>query len=100
MVAYLSGVVAAQPLVGDFVGRPAQGSSTSQYAIARFGPQTAANPDKIPLVFRFGARGGTGMEYQKPELTVLGKIEDLTQTGLTNVGNDMKGGSVLHSMGE
>ena len=40
------------------------------------------------------------MEYQKPELTVLGKIEDLTQTGLTNVGNDMKGGSVLHSMGE
>ena len=39
------------------------------------------------------------MEYQKPELTVLGKIEDLTQTGLTNPGNDGKDGSVLHSAG-
>ena len=39
------------------------------------------------------------MEYQKPELTVLGKIEDLTQTGLTNPGSDGKGGSVLHSSG-
>jgi hypothetical protein len=35
------------------------------------------------------------MDYQKPELKVLGKIEDLTQTGLTRPGDDLKRGSVL-----
>jgi hypothetical protein len=39
------------------------------------------------------------MDYKKPEVKVLGKIEDLTQTGLTNPGSDLKDGSVLHSVG-
>lgn len=35
------------------------------------------------------------MEYQKPELKVLGKIEDLTQAGIANLGGDAKDGSVV-----
>jgi hypothetical protein len=34
------------------------------------------------------------MTYSKPELKVLGSVADLTQTGLTNTGGDMKQGSV------
>lgn len=35
------------------------------------------------------------LEYTKPVLTVWGKIEDLTFTGLTQPGDDGKTGSVL-----
>jgi hypothetical protein len=35
------------------------------------------------------------MDYQKPELEVLGKIEDLTQAGVANLGDDAKDGSVF-----
>jgi hypothetical protein len=36
-------------------------------------------------------------EYEKPELQVLGTIEDLTETGGSKVGSDQKDGSVLSS---
>jgi len=40
------------------------------------------------------------MDYKKPELKVLGQIEDLTKTGLTHPGADAKRGSVLYSQGK
>lgn len=37
--------------------------------------------------------------YEAPEIRVLGSVTDLTQTGLTHPGNDMKAGSAA-SQGE
>jgi hypothetical protein len=39
-------------------------------------------------------------EYEKPELQLLGTIEELTQTGLTVPGTDGKDGSVTFSQGQ
>jgi hypothetical protein len=37
--------------------------------------------------------------YETPKLVTLGSVADLTQTGLTNPGGDLKQGSVTHSNG-
>ena len=38
--------------------------------------------------------------YEKPTLKTWGTVADLTKVGLTQAGNDLKDGSVLHSQGE
>ena len=38
---------------------------------------------------------GSKKEYQRPELTTWGTVEDLTLTGNTHPGSDGKGGSSL-----
>jgi hypothetical protein len=37
--------------------------------------------------------------YEKPTLKTWGTVADLTKVGLTQMGNDAKGGSVLHAPG-
>jgi hypothetical protein len=49
---------------------------------------------------RVGHREGITMDkYEAPELEEFGTVTDLTETGLTRPGTDVKSGSILHSSG-